>query len=306
MTEQFWNSKGMVFDIQRFSIHDGPGIRTIVFLKGCPLRCVWCSNPESQSVGAELLVLADKCKGCRRCEEVCPLGAIRFQPGFRLDRDVCEGCGQCAEVCPTGALQVSGRVQKVDEIIQVLKRDEVYYRRSGGGVTLSGGEPLMHPAFAADLLRTCKEIGWHTAMETSGFSGWSAFEKVLPWLDLVLLDIKHVDDEKHVRYIGQSNRMILENARRLGENGVPVVIRVPVVPGCNDTPEEIRRIASFARSIPGVRELHLLPYHRLGEMKYRYLDAEYPLTGQRPPVNQVMEALRIAGAAEGLHCQIGG
>lgn len=225
MTEQFWNSKGMVFDIQRFSIHDGPGIRTIVFLKGCPLRCVWCSNPESQSAGAELLVLADKCKGCRRCEEVCPLGAIRFQPGFRLDRDVCEGCGQCAEVGPTGALQVSGRVQKVEEIIQVLKRDEVYYRRSGGGVTLSGGEPLMHPAFAADLLRACKEI---------------------------------------------------------------------------------RRIASFARSIPGVRELHLLPYHRLGEMKYRYLDAEYPLTGQCPPVNEVMEALRMAGAAEGLHCQIGG
>jgi len=306
MKESYWEAKGMVSDIQRFSLHDGPGIRTIVFLKGCPLRCSWCSNPETQAPERQLLVQEKNCQGCRRCVEVCPTGAITFTPNLTINRLSCVSCGHCAAVCYTGALTMNGRELNVNQIVTELKKDEAYYRRSGGGITLSGGEPLYQTEFAVNLLRACKEMGWSTAIETTGFCNPALLANILPLLDTVLLDIKHMDDGKHQAYVKQSNELILKNARFIAEQGASVIIRVPVIPGFNDTEAEIGRIASFGASLPGVRELHLLPYHRLGENKYTYLDTEYSMKDEIPPAVAAMENLRRTVISYGIECQIGG
>lgn len=298
--------KGLVFDIQRFSVHDGPGIRTIVFLKGCPLRCRWCSNPESQHKDQQIMYLSQNCLHCGRCVEACPTKALSFQPGFRIDASQCDMCGKCVDVCFSQALHMAGRFRSVEDVIEELKKDQIHYRRSGGGITLSGGEPLFQHEFAKELLQACKARGWHTAIETTGFTSDSVLEKVLPWLDLILLDIKHMNSEKHKHYTGQSNEIIHHHAKFMSRFGIPMIIRVPVIPGFNDQPSEIREIAAFAASIRGVKELHLLPYHRLGENKYDYLQREYPLKGVGPQEKEEIITLRQVVEAEGLVCKIGG
>lgn len=254
---------GRIFNIQRFSIHDGPGIRTIVFFKGCPLRCAWCSNPESQEYEIQTLVEAGKEKtvGC----------------------DV-----------------------TVAEIMPEILADVPYYRRSGGGVTLSGGEVLCQANFAAELLRECKAAGLHTAIETAASLGFEKIEKLLPYLDLCLMDIKLIDSVRHKEYTGADNARILENARRVAESGVELVIRTPVIPGVNDTAEEIRAISRFAAGLPGVREHHLLPYHRLGQDKYDGLGRSYAMRGTEPPERERVEYLLSVAEESGLRCQIGG
>ena len=255
--------KGRIFNIQRFSIHDGPGIRTIVFFKGCFMRCAWCCNPESQNREIEALI---------------------------------EG----------GREKIVGRDVTVDEIMPELLSDMPYYRRSGGGITLSGGEVLCQADFARELLRECKENGLHTAIESAASSSFSEIEKILPYLDLYLMDIKHTDSRKHKEYTGVSNERILENARKIAQSGVELIIRTPVIPGFNDTAEEIRAISHFAKTLPGVREHHLLPYHRLGQDKYAGLGRKYSLAEIEPPSKEKMEYLLTVAETSGLKCKIGG
>ena len=256
-------NKGRIFNIQRFSIHDGPGIRTIVFFKGCFMRCAWCCNPESQSREIETLIEAGKAK--------------------TVGRDV-----------------------TVEDIMPEILSDMPYYRRSGGGVTLSGGEVLCQADFARELLRECKENGLHTAVESAASSSFSEIEKILPFLDMYLMDIKHMDAEKHKEYTGVSNERILENARKIADSGVELIIRTPVIPGFNDSAEEIRAISHFAKTLPGVKEHHLLPYHRLGQDKYAGLGRKYSLSEIEPPSREKMEYLLSIAETSGLKCKIGG
>ena len=258
-----YSTKGRIFNIQRFSIHDGPGIRTIVFFKGCFMRCAWCCNPESQAY--EIQTMQEN-----------------------------------------GKEKIVGKDVTVEEILPELLADEQYYWRSGGGITLSGGEILGQPDFARDLLRACKQHGLHTAVESTANAPYESIEKILPYLDLYLMDIKHMDSAKHKEYTGAENTLILENAKRLAQSGVELIIRTPVVPTFNDTAEEIRAISKFAATLPGVKEHHLLPYHRLGQDKYAGLDRNYALKGVEPPSAERMQYLLSVAEESGLKCQIGG
>lgn len=265
MTENYRNTKGRIFDIQRYSIHDGNGIRTIVFLKGCVLRCRWCCNPESQEFAIETMTVQ-------------------------------------------GQEKVIGRDVTVNEVMETVEKDRAYYRRTGGGLTLSGGESLCQGAFARDLLRAAWESGISTAMESMGYAEYSVIEEILPWLDQYLLDIKHMDPVKHEEYTGKRNDLMLENARRIAASGMTELsIRVPVIPGFNDTPEEIGAIAAYTKEIGNVRRLHLLPYHRLGQDKYEGLGRTYLMGDVLPPSNEKMsELLDIAKCVSEIECQIGG
>ena len=261
----YLNTKGRIFDIQRYSIHDGPGIRTIVFLKGCVLRCRWCCNPESQE--------------------------YRIQTMKVLGED-----------------KVIGRDVTVGEMIEAVEQDRPYYRRSGGGLTLSGGESLCQPDFARDLLRAAKERGINTALESMACAPYETIEKILPYLDLYLMDIKHTNPAKHKEFTGRANALMMENARKVALSGqCKLIIRVPVIPTFNDTVEEIQGIAEFANTLPGVEHLHLLPYHRLGQDKYEGLGRPYLMEGILPPTAEHMQMLKNAvHAVCGLDCQIGG
>lgn len=257
------NTKGRIFDIQKYSIHDGPGIRTIVFLKGCAFRCKWCCNPESQEYKIERMMFGGKEK-------------------------------------------VVGRDVTVAEVMEEVLKDSPYYKRSGGGLTLSGGESLLQPDFAVSLLRSAKSYGISTAIETTGFAPFETIERFLEHLDYVLMDIKHMNDAKHKEFCNQSNKLVLENAKRIAKSGVDMTIRVPVIPTFNDTKEEITQIADFAKKI-GVKKLHLLPYHRMGEDKYSGLGREYEMKGIPTISNEYMQELyEAAYKVFGEGCQIGG
>lgn len=306
MDESNLKTKGIVFDLQRFSLHDGPGIRTIVFLKGCPLACRWCSNPESQQRDPQLMFISNNCIGCKRCISVCSVGALDFSNPFPINYDKCRACGKCVRVCYSGALNMAGAAKTVEDVLAELKKDTVHYRRSGGGITLSGGESLVQAEFAEQLLKGCKANGWHTAIETTAFANEEALKRVLPWLDLVLLDIKHMDHNKHKEYTGQSNEIILRNARIIARSNVPTIIRVPVIPGFNDSVENIQAIANFACSLENVKEMHLLPYHRLGQNKYKYLNREYKAKDLTPLTDENVGPLKKVVENSGLICKIGG
>ncbi len=301
---------GLLFDIRGFSLHDGPGIRTTVFFKGCPLRCLWCCNPESQRARPETLWIAERCIGCNRCLEVCPAGAVSAAAdgSRRIDAARCEGCGRCALACPGEALQVFGRRVSVEEALAEAARDALYAEHSGGGLTLSGGEPLAQPEFALDLLRRYRieEKGAHTAIETSGEADWEILEALLPWVDLFLYDLKHVDPAAHRRLTGRGNERILENVRRLAAAGAEVVIRIPLVDGINDDPPTIAAAADFISSLRAVRRIDLLPYHRLGEPKYRRLGRRYALEGKPACPPPRVEEVRAFLAGRGFAVRIGG
>ncbi|KZL91025.1 glycyl-radical enzyme activating protein [Clostridium magnum] len=300
------NKKGVIFDIQRFSVHDGPGIRTIVFFKGCPLSCRWCSNPESQCMEPQVMFIPHNCIGCKKCYEICSKGAIDFNLPSRVDQNKCVKCGKCVESCYAGALNLAGSMRTVRELLIELKKDNIYYRRSGGGITLSGGEVTAQPEFAEELLKGCKENNWHTAIETTAFTNPSVLERILPWLDLVMLDIKHMDPNKHLEYIGQSNDLILQNAKLIAQFGAPLIIRVPVIPGVNSDEKNIKATANFAASLKSVKELHLLPYHRLGQNKYEYLGYNYIMKDLQPPTKEEINNLKDLVKKCGLICKVGG
>jgi pyruvate formate lyase activating enzyme len=290
--------RGLIFDIQKFSLHDGEGIRTLVFFKGCPLSCAWCSNPEGQASRPELVVARDRCIGtgeCDRCLSACGAGALgRASDGkVEIDRRRCDGCGDCADACPSKALEVSGEFASVDDVIRAVEEDGAFYARSGGGLTLSGGEPLSQAGFARDLLATARARGLDTAIETSGLCAWKSLEAAAPHVDQIFYDIKCMDREKHERATGVSNEVILENFRKLRERfpGTPVVVRTPVIPGVNDTEEDIGAIAEFIAGAGGASAYELLRYHGFGEPKYRKLGRTYPLECAEPPSEERMRAL---------------
>lgn len=304
--EQMGEQKGMIFDLQRFSVHDGPGIRTLVFFKGCPLRCTWCCNPESQNLNQQLMVVEKNCIGCRRCETVCPHGAISFSPSIQVDRSKCVNCGACSEVCFSKALTIVGKEMTVSQLITELKKDEVHYRKSNGGITLSGGEALAQPQLAAALLKACKKQGWHTAMESTGFASEKTLNMILPHLDLFLLDIKHINNVKHRKFVGQPNDLILQAAKIIADYpDTKLEVRIPVIPSFNDQPEEIAQITVVAQQL-GVKKIYLLPYHPYGANKYRNLGKEYKAVELEIPSKERMSVLKDLVEAIGIDAQIGG
>ncbi|ABD86739.1 glycyl-radical enzyme activating protein [Rhodopseudomonas palustris] len=306
MSEIKYEQEGIVFDIQRYSIHDGPGIRTIVFLKGCPLACRWCSNPESQKAEPSLFFQKANCVKCGKCKEVCPTGAISPENPAFIDRSKCISCGTCANVCAYGALTMKGRSMTVWQVMQELQKDATNYRRSGGGITLSGGEPLVQSDFALELLKACKDKGWSTAMETTGNVPQEVVERVMPYVDHALVDLKSIDPAVHEKNTARPNRLILENAIRISKLSGNTAVRVPVIPGVNDNPAAIAAIAQFAKLMHGVETVHLLPYHRFGENKYALLGRDYPMGDTPALAGAKAEALKLVVEGQGLRCLIGG
>jgi pyruvate formate lyase activating enzyme len=303
-------ASGLVWDIRRYTLHDGPGIRTAVFFKGCPLGCLWCANPEAQARGAELLWIKERCLACDLCRGTCPHWAISLddngEPHF--DRELCDLCGLCTMRCPGGAMNLVGREMTVDEVLQEVMRDEGFYMRSGGGLTLSGGEPLAQPGFAAAILERYKveERGRHTTVETCGHAAWEALAPLVPFTDLFLFDVKHMDGAEHRRLTGAGNELILDNAARLAASSSALVIRLPLVPGCNDSDDNVRRTAEFARSLQGVTRIDILPYHRLGEPKYARLGRTCPLAGTAVPTGDTLARASAIIEEAGLTVRIGG
>ena len=271
--------EGVVFDVKRFAVHDGPGIRTTVFLKGCSLRCVWCHNPEAIDHTPEIMTRPERCIRCGTCLDVCPNGAhqVVVTGEHVYQRELCTRCGRCVEACYAGALEMVGKRVSVADVMAVLREDSAFYESSGGGVTLSGGEPLVQSDFIAALLRTCKAEGFHTAIDTCGHVAWRIFRKVLPYVDLVLCDLKHISPQRHRQYTGASNRLILNNLRRLSDKGIPVEIRMLIVPTINDSRGFIERSARFLASLDNITVVRLLPYHCLAGSKYRNLGRENTL-----------------------------
>jgi len=284
--------KGIVFDIQRYSIHDGPGIRTTIFLKGCPLKCIWCDNPEAQNLYPEVFFRRVKCDGCGKCANVCPLGAIVLgKDGIELDRLRCDRCMKCVDVCPTQALSPTGEDKIVEEVIEEAGKDELFYRNSGGGVTISGGEPLFQPDFTLALLEGCKKKSLHTALDTSGFAEWEILNRILDYTDLVLFDIKHLDPVQHVSKTGVGNELILENLKRIVGKGKRVWIRVPVIPNYNDSEEHMNNLAKFLSKMP-IEKVSLLGYHKWGKGKYEALGRSYPVEELSPLREETLYALK--------------
>jgi len=284
--------KGFVFDIQRFSVHDGPGIRTTIFLKGCSLRCFWCQNPEGIHLKPEIMFFPERCIGCGRCFTVCPEGARTMQDGTPVYlREKCVACGKCTETCYAGASVLAGKLMTVEEVLEEVLRDRTFYQVSGGGVTLSGGDPLVQHDFSRSILEKCKAEGLHTAIETTANCRWNDLATLLPATDLIMMDIKHLDPHKHREVTGVSNELILENARRLAQTDRPLIIRVPVVPTVNDSQEDIAAIAQFVQSFPNLQYLELLPFHRLGEGKYHALGLDYRAGHLETPKKDKMREL---------------
>ena len=302
--------KGIVFNIERFAIHDGPGIRTVVFLKGCPLRCVWCSTVDSQYPLPEMEYFADKCTQCGKCIEICPAGAIYAADDGRIitDRSLCDNCGKCADICPNGARTIAGMEMTVEQVLEEVEKDSMFYANSGGGITLSGGEPTMQPEFALEILKGCKRMGFHTAIETCGYIKWDILDEMLRYLDLVYLDIKHMSPEEHEKLTSRKNNLIQANARKLAEKypDKPFIIRIPVIPECNDSDENIAATAQFVSRLKGTHRIELLPYHRLGIHKYEALSKEYTLSDLQTLSDDRMNALAALVESYGIEASVGG
>ena len=297
---------GVVFSIQRFSIHDGPGIRTTVFLKGCSLRCFWCHNPEGIHPKPDIQFFPDRCIGCDECIRVCKHGAaIKVNDVRVYDREKCVVCGECVDTCYAGARVLTGKVMTVDEVVSDILQDRAFYETSGGGVTLSGGEPVLQPNFTHALLQRCKAEGLHTAIETCGNVRWEDEERMLPVTDLIMMDLKHMDSAKHRWATGAPNERILAAARKFAETDKPIIFRIPVIPTVNDTREEVAAVAVFVRELVDLRNrqrgngnetisLELLPFHRLAGDKYRSLDMDYRARDLKAPAKELMAALANA------------
>jgi pyruvate formate lyase activating enzyme len=295
---------GLVFDIQKYSLHDGPGIRTTVFMKGCPLACRWCSNPESQNPKQEIMTYDIRCIGCGKCAEVCSTGAITFDGAKReIDWEKCDECLECARVCPARGIECVGRHMTIDEVVAKVEQDRVFYENSGGGMTVSGGEPLVQWEFVSSVLQRCREKGLHTALDTSGMAPWKNLERVLEHADLVLFDIKHMDSAIHKKGTGVGNETILENARKVAERAT-TWIRIPLIPGFNDSESNVTRAAHFAGEI-GAEKISLLPYHNLGSSKYPKLGRTYPMEDAPLLGEEKVKELKSRLEAMGLKVEIG-
>lgn len=310
------NTTDIVFNIQRFSLHDGPGIRTTVFLKGCSMRCFWCHNPEGQHPEPELRYFPERCIACGQCVISCPNHAHEMHDGTHIFlREHCELSGKCIETCFSRALQLEGRAMTVDEVMSEILSDRPFYESSGGGVTLSGGEPALSKDFALEILDRCKTHGLHTAIETCGEVPWASLEALLPSTDLIMMDLKHLDESKHQLATGHSNERILSNARRLASSGKTIIFRTPIVPSVNDSEEEIAQIAAFVRELINVRNserqngseeirYELLAFHKLASGKYSSLGLEYKAHNVEPPTKERMTLLLDVARRSGIRASM--
>ncbi len=298
---------GIVFDIKKFSVHDGPGIRTTVFLKGCGLHCLWCHNPESQHPEPELLLRPDLCIGCGACVVECPQGAIyRDDKRYVTDREKCTRCGTCLSACYADARELVGKKMTVDEVMAEIMSDIVFYDQSSGGVTFSGGEPLLQGEFLAALLKACKEQNIHMAVDTCGHAPVDAFNCIRDYVDLFLYDLKVMDDVRHREVTGASNALILSNLRLLSENGHKIILRVPLIPSINDDEDNLRQIAQLAQSLPSVERIDILTYHKIGRDKYERIGKINPMPETEPPEEEQVNAIAKQLQDYGLKVKIGG
>jgi len=293
---------GVIFNVQRYSTEDGPGIRTTVFIKGCPMHCPWCHNPEGLDSRPELMWYDVRCIGARECLEACPEDALTLTPeGMVIDRELCDACGDCEEACPAAALEVIGRERTAADVAAEALRDKVFYEKSGGGVTLSGGEPALQVDFSLALMGMLKEEGIHLALDTCGGVRWERLKPLVDLSDLVLMDIKIMDEEKHLKHTGVPLELVLENARQVAELGLTLWIRTPVIPGYTDSEENVRAVARFIReNLPTVERYDLLAFNNTCDAKYRRLDKLFPLSGESLISEQKMGELAGAAAEEGL------
>lgn len=287
---------GTVFNTQKFSIHDGTGIRTLIFMKGCPLRCIWCSNPESQRTGPEVMFVRSKCTGCGKCAALCREAAVD-DVTFDIDRSRCVKCGLCTSKCYAGAKKMTGCQVTVREMMELIEKDRIFYTNSGGGVTVGGGEPAMQHGFVEELLKACRESHIHTAIETCGYGRWQDICGMFDNADQIFFDLKAMDPELHRRLTGVSNELILHNAEQAAVRGKDVIFRIPLIPGCNDSLTNIEETGAFVGGLSGNGSnvsIEILPYHDLGRDKYRWLDMDYGLedTG-KPDATQVEELKTI-------------
>ena len=287
---------GTVFNTQKFSIHDGTGIRTLIFMKGCPLRCIWCSNPESQRTGPEVMFVRSKCTGCGKCAALCREAAVD-DVTFDIDRSRCVKCGLCTSKCYAGAKKMTGRQVTVREMMELIEKDRIFYTNSGGGVTVGGGEPAMQHGFVEELLKACRESHIHTAIETCGYGRWQDICGMFDNADQIFFDLKAIDPELHRRLTGVSNELILHNAEQAAVRGKDVIFRIPLIPGCNDSLTNIEETGIFVGGLSGNGRnvfIEILTYHDLGRDKYRWLDMDYSLedTG-KPDATQVEELKTI-------------
>lgn len=297
---------GTIFNIQRYSISDGPGIRTTVFFKGCPLSCQWCHNPESQARHAELIFHRKRCLGCGACALHCLESAISVDGLAKTRKNVCVRCGTCVDYCFTDARELVGKELSCIEVMDVIEKDRSFYDQSRGGVTLSGGEPLDQADFAKALLEMCCAAGIHTALDTSGFAPWDTIDALRSHVDLFLYDLKIIDDTKHQMHVGVSNQPILDNLNRLDENGHTIILRIPIVPGVTDDEENIEAIVNVAKSLSNVRQIDILPYHHIAAEKYDRLQLKYQLSDCRPPKSDHMVTVKSLIEKANIRVSIGG
>jgi pyruvate formate lyase activating enzyme len=298
--------KGIVFEVKRFAIDDGPGIRTTIFLKGCPLHCWWCHNPEGQALAPELMYRSMRCTGCNECVKICAKAAIScVGESMAIDREKCNLCGRCCQKCPTEALAIVGKEMSLNEVLKEIDKDLIFYGESEGGVTVSGGEPLSQLTFLNSLLDECKGRGIQTAVDTCGYAPYKSIDKISNRADLFLYDIKIIDEKKHRKYTGVSNKTILQNFKKLTDKGSNIQVRFPVIPGINDSEENVTKTAEFLVSC-GTKNISLLPYHRSGIEKYTGLGRTYKLGKTKSPSDQDMRKIKEALEIFGLNVRVGG
>ena len=297
----------LIFDIKRYAINDGPGIRITIFLKGCPLSCKWCHNPESQSPEKQKFYTASKCIGAQDCIEVCPNNALTLTPnGIVTDYELCQLCGKCADVCPTKAIEMVGEQYSVQQLLEIIEREKVHIEQSGGGVTFSGGEPLMHPGFLLEMLKECGKRNLHRTVDTTGFADTKTLLEVARETDLFLYDLKLITPEKHKKWTGVDNRIILKNLKVLAEGGANINIRIPLIKNVNSDKDELTKMAGFISKLPGKQPVNLLPYHNIAKNKYNKLGEVYnEFDMAEPPEAEQNRAVKIFQSF-GIEVEIGG